>query len=322
MALDTNLGDAVGSLHETSGRWIVDAAAEPVRHRVGFISLGVMGAAMAARLTGAWPLLVWNRTAAATEPLAAAGAGVAGSPAEVFARCPVVILMLADERALDDVVRFDGSVDYRGTTVVQMGTVAPAYSSALGERLRAAGGRYVEAPVSGSRQPALEGALIAMVAGDDADVERVTPVLRPMCAQIFRCGAPPDALTMKLAVNTFLITLVSGLAEAFHFAERHRLDPALLERILAAGPMASTVSTSKAAKLAQEDWSVHAAIPDVLKNSRLIVDAARRSATASPLMEVCTQLFAEAERLGHDRDDMAAVVSAIRDRTARGEVRP
>lgn len=288
---------------------------------MGFIGLGKMGSAMATNLAAERPLLVWNRTDAASSRFAAANPDarvmVAGSAAEVFERCSIVFLMLADESAVDDVVRFDERIDYLGRVVVQMSTVSPAHSRALADRLAAVGGGYVEAPVSGSRQPAVDGRLVAMVAGDDELVDLVAPLLEPMCSTVFRCGPPPSALTMKLAVNTFLITLVTGLAESFHFAERHGLDSRLLEAILDAGPMASAVSRAKAAKLVRADWTPHAAIPDVLKNSRLVVDAARRSHTASPLMDVCTALFAEAEALGHPGDDMAAVIDAIRARTAR-----
>lgn len=293
------------------------AGAERREPDVGFIGLGVMGSAMAANLVATRPLLVWNRTPAASEPLARAGAEVAGSAAEVFERCDVVFLMLADERATDDVVRSDGAIELGDRLVVQMSTVAPEHSRAVDARVRDRGGRYVEAPVSGSRQPAVDGELIAMVAGDGADVDRVVPLLEPMCSAVFRCGSVPGALTMKLAVNTFLITLVTGLAESFHFAEEHDLDVRLLEQILGAGPMASAVSRAKAAKLVAQDWAVHAAVPDVLKNSRLVVQEARRSANASPLMDACAQLFAETEVLGHDRDDMVAVISALRSRTGR-----
>jgi 3-hydroxyisobutyrate dehydrogenase len=306
----------------TGGGRTVTAGAGRRGPDVGFIGLGVMGSAMAANLLATRPLLVWNRTAAASDRLARAGADVAGSAAEVFERCEVVFLMLSDEHATDDVVRSDGTVELAGRLVVQMSTVAPEHSRAVAARVRDGGGRYVEAPVSGSRQPAIDGELIAMVAGHDADVDRVTPLLDPMCSAVFPCGEVPGALTMKLAVNTFLVTLVTGLAESFHFAEEHGLDVRLLEQILGAGPMASAVSRAKAAKLVHQDWTVHAAVPDVLKNSRLVVQEARRSGNASPLMDVCAQLFAETEALGHDRADMAAVVAALRSRTDRLRTSP
>lgn len=286
---------------------------------VGFIGLGVMGRPMALNLARAGVrLVVWNRTASRCDPVVAAGARRAAGPGEVFERAGVVLLMLADEAAIDAVLG-RGSPEFasrvHGRTVVQMGTIDASYSLDLAEEVAAAGGDYVEAPVSGSRGPAEAGELVAMLAGPEPAVERVRPLLAPMCAGAFFCGATPSALVMKFAVNLFLITMVTGLAEAFHFAEESGLDAALLERILDAGPMASAVSRGKADKLVRDDFEVQAAIADVLKNNRLIAAAARDRGVSSPLLDACHALFGETLDLGHGQADMAAVIHALRART-------
>lgn len=289
----------------------------------GFVGLGVMGQPMALRLARAGrPLVVWNRTADRCQPLREAGASVAAGPSEVFQRTRTVILMLADDAAIDAVLgrgtqRFGAQVT--GRTVVHMGTTSAGYSRALEAEIRAAGGRYVEAPVSGSRGPAEEGRLVVMLAGDEAAVAQVGPLLVPLCRQTFVCGAVPGALLMKLAVNVFLITQVTGLAEAFHFADRHGLDRRRFLDVLDAGPMASSVSRTKAAKLLTRDFAVQAAILDVLKNNRLIAEQARSSNLASPLLDVCYALYGETAALGHGDADMAAVLYAIEARTDGGQ---
>jgi 3-hydroxyisobutyrate dehydrogenase len=285
--------------------------------RVGFLGLGVMGQPMALNLARAGtPLVVWNRTPARTEPLRDAGAVVASSAAEVFATTDTVLMMLADDAATDEVLgrgtrAFPTNV--AGRLIVHMGTTAPDYSRALGEAVAAAGGRYVETPVSGSRVPAVKGELVGMLAGDA--VEEVRPLLAPMCHTTFVCGAVPNALLMKLAVNLYLITMVTGLAEAAHFADRHGLDPRLFEAVLAAGPMASSVSRGKAAKLVAGDFDVQASVANVLENNRLVAAAARSAGLASPLLDVCHALYGEAAALGHGRSDMVAVLHAIEART-------
>jgi 3-hydroxyisobutyrate dehydrogenase len=196
-----------------------------------------------------------------------------------------------------------------------MGTTSPAYSQALEADIRAAGGSYVEAPVSGSRKPAEAGELVAMLAGERAPVDEVRPLLEPMCQETIVCGEVPAALLMKLAVNLFLITVVTGLAEAVHFADRHGLDMEQLVAVLDAGQMASSVSRVKARKLVERDFSVQAALSDVLYNNRLIAEAAREANLASPLLDLCHALYSEAEALGHGESDMAAVVRAIEART-------
>jgi 3-hydroxyisobutyrate dehydrogenase len=285
----------------------------------GFIGLGLMGQPMALRLARAVPgLVVWNRTAHRSEPLAAAGARVAAGPAEVFRRAGVVFLMLADEAAIDEVLGRGGTgfaATVAGRTIVQTGTMAPEYSRGLEADVRRAGGRYVESPVSGSRVPAENGELVAMLAGEDAAVDEVRPLLAPMCRQSFACGAVPGALLMKLAVNLYLITMVTGLAEAAHFASRHGLDLGQFAEVLDVGPMASTVSRGKARKLVGGDFSAQAAALDVLKNNRLVAEAARRSSVASPLLDVCHALFHETVALGYGGSDMVAVLRAIEART-------
>jgi 3-hydroxyisobutyrate dehydrogenase len=197
-----------------------------------------------------------------------------------------------------------------------MGTTSPAYSQGLETDVRAAGGRYVEAPVSGSRVPAENGELVAMLAGEQDAVATVRPLLAPLCRETFLCGPAPNALLMKLSVNLFLITQVTGLTEAFHFAGRQGLDGRLFLDVLDAGPMASAVSRMKAPKLLDRDFGVQAAALDVLKNNRLIAEAARATGLASPLLDACHALFEETVSLGHGGEDMVAVLRAIEARTA------
>ncbi|MCE3234597.1 MAG: 2-hydroxy-3-oxopropionate reductase [Vampirovibrio sp.] len=286
---------------------------------IGFIGLGIMGQPMALNLANAGtPLLVWNRSAEKCEALRAAGAQVAEVSDDVFRQAHTIILMLANEAALDFVLgrgapNFTMKVAER--TIIQMGTTSPEYSRGLETDILLAGGRYIEAPVSGSRKPAETGQLVAMLAGDAAQTESIRPLLQPMCREIFLCGTVPNALLMKLSVNLFLITMVTGLAEAFHFADQHGLDLQQLQAILDAGPMASSVSRVKTPKLASREFEVQASISDVLMNNRLIFEAARKKHLASPLLDACYALYSETEKLGHGQLDMAAVVHAIERRT-------
>jgi 3-hydroxyisobutyrate dehydrogenase len=281
---------------------------------VGFLGLGIMGEPMARNLAKAGvPLVAWSRT-----PKQVDGVRVAARPADVFAEARIVLVMLAHGDAIDAVLGRGGAgfADLvRGHTIVPMGTTSPEYSAGLAADVVAAGGCYVEAPVSGSRLPAAAGELVVMLAGDPAVVAEVRPLMAPMSREVVECGPVPQALLMKLAVNIFLITTVTGLAEATHFAQRQGLDLDRLRGVLDAGPMASAVSRVKVEKLVSRDFTVQASIRDVLMNNRLIAEAARAAGIASPLLDVCHQLFGEAFALGHGTQDMAAVVRAIEART-------
>lgn len=287
---------------------------------VGFLGLGVMGQPMALNLARAGvDLVVWNRSADRCERLREAGATVAETPGEVFRQARIVLLMMATDAALDAVLgrgTEEFAANVAGRTIVPMGTTSAEYSRALEAEVRAAGGRYVEAPVSGSRVPAETGQLVGMMAGDPDAVAEVHPLLQPMCRKVVVCGLVPTGLLMKMAVNTFLIAMVTGLAEAAHLAQGFGLDLRQFQAVLDAGPMASDVSCIKVGKLVRQDFEVQASIVDVLKNNRLAVEAARNANLASPLLDVCFQLYGETVALGHGQLDMAAVVRAIE---ARGD---
>jgi 3-hydroxyisobutyrate dehydrogenase len=288
--------------------------------QLGFLGLGIMGQPMAINLAKAGTdLLVWNRSPERLPPVLGAGARAAASVEALFAEAGVVILMLANEGAIDAVLE-RGTAGFAakvaGHLIVHMGTTSPAFSRALAADVRAAGGSYVEAPVSGSRGPAEAGQLVAMLAGEEADVERVRALVGPTCKAAFPCGPVPNALLTKLAVNQYLITMVTGLCEATHFATRQGLDLDLFRQVLDAGPMASVVSKGKLAKLVDGDFTAQAALSDVLMNCRLVTQAAREAQLASPLMDRCLELFAEAEGLGLGGDDMVGVVRAFEGRSS------
>ena len=144
---------------------------------IGFIGLGVMGTPMALNLARAGtPLMAWSRSGSSFDALHAAGAHIADTIDEVYAQCRTVILMLANDAAIDATLG-RGTPDFatrvQGHLIVNMGTTSTDVSRQLGADIRAAGGRYVEAPVSGSRKPAEAGQLVVMLAGEPDDVAAI-----------------------------------------------------------------------------------------------------------------------------------------------------
>jgi len=282
---------------------------------VGLVGLGHMGLPMARNLLRAGVALhVWNRTPAKCGPVVELGALRADTVDALCERARIVLLALLDERAVDAVLGRDTAAfrsRVAGRTFVQLGTTWPGYSQALERDILACGGRYVEAPVSGSRVPAETGRLVGMVAGAAEAVEEVVPLLAPLCARVFRCGSVPHALQLKLAANHYLIGMVTVLAEAVHAARAAGVDLALLRDVLDAGPMASEVSRSKLDKLVREDFAAQAAIGDVATIARLVAQQCAQAGADAPLMRQCVALYRAAGELGHGGLDMAAVVHAF-----------
>lgn len=283
--------------------------------KVGFIGIGHMGEPMARNLLRAGvPLLVWNRSPEKCEALDDFGAEHAASLQDLFKRSTTVMLMLLDSGAIDAVLgRGTPAFALRvcGKIIVHLGTTSPDYSRELERDVIAAGGAYVEAPVSGSRQPAEQGQLIGMIAGHDDAVEAVLPLLPSLCARVFRCGLVPGALRMKLAANHYLIGMVTVLAETTHAAQHANVDLQTLRQVLDAGPMASTVSRTKLDKLVGRDFAPQAAIRDVSTITDLVLAQCERSGQPTPLIRQCASLYRSALAAGHGDADMAAVVHAF-----------
>jgi 3-hydroxyisobutyrate dehydrogenase len=296
------------------------------QERIGFIGLGVMGEPMSLNLVRAGiALIVWNRSPAKSQILADAGAHAAATVDEVFEDASAVFLMLFDRPAIDAVLgrgtpRFATLV--AGRTLVNLSSIAPEDSRALERDVLAVGGRFLEAPVSGSRIPAERGQLVAMLAGDHAVADAVRPLLTPMCREAVYCGPAGNALLMKLAVNLFLLVMVTGLTEAVHFADRYGLERERLQAVLDASPMASTVSRLKLASLIASDFTPHAAIAGALNSTQLITAAAAQARTACPLIEACRELYGETAASGLAAQDMMAVIKTMEARSARLQTVP
>jgi 3-hydroxyisobutyrate dehydrogenase len=286
----------------------------------GFIGLGAMGEPMALNLARAgMPLVVWNRTRSKTDALAAAGALVAETASDVFERCVTIILMLADAQAIDGVLGRDTDAfisRVKGRTIVSMATVSPVWSRTLEAEIRGAGGRYVEAPVSGSRKPAEAGQLIAMLAGDPGACADIEPLLSPMCRSVIGCGPVPGALAMKCATNIFLIASITGLVEATNFASSFGLDMKTFFAIANASQMASDISRAKVAKLEVGDFQPQAAINNVFESNRLVSEAAEQAGVAVPVTNACFDLYRDALAAGLGASDAIAVLQVLATRSA------
>ena len=284
--------------------------------RVALAGLGTMGLPIARRLiaTGI-DLGVWNRSPAPAAALAGDRARVADSFAALLADHDIVLLMLIDEAAADAVLlRSDDGlgVGVAGKLIVQMGTTSLDHSSALQRAIDAGGGRYVEAPISGSRIPAERGELVAMIAGAADDKARIMPLFERFTASVVDCGEVPQALAMKLASNLLLGPIMVGLIDATAFARRAGLDMELFGNVLLGGQMASPILRAKLAKLLADDHSPHAAIGNVIVSAGTALDAATALGLDRTLLRACLERFVAAADAGLAGEDVTAMERLLR----------
>jgi len=165
---------------------------------------------------------VWNRTADKTKPLAAAGAKVAATPAELASAVDVTITLLTDAAAIDAV--YNGangllSGDVKGKLLIEMSTVPPKVPLALAPKVRAKGAALVECPVGGSTAPARQGKLLGLMGAEPADAERAKPILNQLCRRLEHCSS------MKLAINLPLMVAWQAYGEAFAIARDVGWEP-------------------------------------------------------------------------------------------------
>jgi 3-hydroxyisobutyrate dehydrogenase len=196
---------------------------------VGVAGLGAMGANIAARLIEVGhKVSVWNRSADKAKPLADAGATVAASPAELARQCDVVITMLTDGAAIDQV--YNGangllSGDVKGKLFIEMSTVPPKVETDLAAKVRAKGASLVECPVGGSTAPARQGKLLGLMGAEPADAARAKPILEQLTRRLEHCGPVGAGSAMKLAINLPLMVAWQAYGEAFAIARSVGWEP-------------------------------------------------------------------------------------------------
>lgn len=283
--------------------------------RLGFVGLGNMGRPMASCLAkaGANPLL-WARNPASAEEVVALGGELAPDVGTLFAQCGCVISMLADGPSMDAVFG-RGTPDFaerlEGRLLVHMGTTPPDYSLGLARDIEAVGGRYLEMPVSGSSVPAARGELVAMAAGDPADIAEAEPLVAPMVTSVIRCGVVPQAMQMKLAVNAYLGGVLLGLFEAVDFAKRCDLDMQTLNAILDAGPMSNDLMRMKMVKLLADDHAPQGSVRQAINNWGMISDAGQSVSAQMYGSRVLRDLCKAAAAEGFLDEDITSVVKVL-----------
>ncbi len=205
--------------------------------KIGICGMGRMGAAMAHRLLSVGhEVTVWNRDPKKTEPLVEAGAKKADTPAALASANEVVITMLLNAAALDTVYNGpDGllSGGMAGKLAIDMSTVLPETSEAIGKAVTAKGASFVECPVGGTVGPARNGQLLGLAGAEDKDMARAKPILEQLCRRIEHVGPVGAGAKIKLAVNLPLLVYWQALGEALTLTAPLGLPPERLLDILA-----------------------------------------------------------------------------------------
>ena len=280
--------------------------------RVTVLGTGTMGAAMARScLRADHDVTVWNRTPDKAAPLADDGARVASSASEAVTGAEVVLVMLFDADAvlavLDEVA--DAA---RGAVLLQTSTIGLDGTERVGRLAAERGLDVLDAPVLGTKKPAEDGALVALVAGRPDLRERVRPVMEAYGGRILAVGDElGPATALKLAVNSWVAGVGALTAQAIALARGLGLDGGLFLEAIGGGPTDSPFAQIKGKAILAGDYSPSFAVDNVAKDLELIAAAAEGAGVATGVVDAVLAAYREASAAGHGKQDLASVYSAF-----------
>jgi len=281
--------------------------------RVGFIGLGGMGLPMARHLLQAGQkLTVYNRTRARADQLKHLDPVVADSPAAAARGADVLITMVADDAALEDVILGDqGALAAlpRGAIHVSMSTISPGLSRWLAERHGAAGQTLVAAPVFGRPEAAEAGKLWIVAAGPADAIERCRPLLDALGQGVIAAGEdPPRANVIKIAGNFLLAAAIEALGEAFALVRKYDAAPTDLLDVVNGRLFRSPIYESYGNLIAEERYEPAGfKLRHGLKDIRLALTAADEAVVPLPLASVMRDRYLSAVARGWADMDWAAL---------------
>jgi 3-hydroxyisobutyrate dehydrogenase-like beta-hydroxyacid dehydrogenase len=284
-------------------------------HSIGFIGLGIMGQPMALNLLKAGhKLTVYNRSAGKTEPLKAAGAQVASTPAAAAKDAEFVIIIVTDSAAVEEVVL--GKDGILGTiapsaTVIDSSTISPVVSRKLACHVAGKGAGWLDAAVTGSKHGAEKGELTFMVGGDRQVFERALPVLQVLGKKHIYCGQNGLGLSAKLAQNTIQATTLEIFCEGLVLAAKAGVAPETMLEILQSSMARATLTDFKAPFIFKGDFVPYFPLKLMHKDLELAAEAAYAHGVPMPALAAVKEVYGACKAQGKGELDYAAVVTFL-----------
>lgn len=277
--------------------------------QIAFLGIGLMGAPMASNLLAAgFPLTVWNRTASKCEPFSGQ-ATLADSPAEAVRHADVVITMLENGDAVEQVLVAQGVIDALKpkALVIDMSSVQPEVARRHAALTAEQGAGYVDAPVSGGTLGAAEARLSIMAGGEPADLDRAEPVFAALgrCTRIGPVGAGQLA---KLANQAIVGITIGAVSEALLLAAKGGADPAAVREALLGGFAGSRILELHGQRMLDRDFAPGAPARIQLKDMRMILDEARNEGLTLPLAQQVHNEYLSLVANGHSDVDHSGLL--------------
>jgi 3-hydroxyisobutyrate dehydrogenase-like beta-hydroxyacid dehydrogenase len=282
---------------------------------IGFIGLGIMGQPMALNLLKAGHrLTVFNRTRSKTEALEKAGARVAENAAEAARDADVVMSIVSDTTAVEEVILGKGGAletIRRGAVLVDSSTVSPVVSRKLACHVAGKGAQMLDAPVTGSKHGAEKGELTFMIGGERATLDRVMPILKLLGKKHIYCGPNGSGLAAKLAQNAIQATMVEVFCEGFVLAAKAGVQPQTMFEIIQSSMARASLTDFKAPFIFKGDFTPYFPLKWMHKDLELAMEAAYAQNVVMPAAAAVKEVYGAAKAKGKGDQDYAAVITFL-----------
>ena len=278
---------------------------------VAVLGTGIMGEPIARNLTRAgFGVRAWNRTRAKAEPLTGEGVVVCDEPAEAAHGADVVVTMLHDGDAVEQVIAGVLPAMEEHAIWLQMSTVGTDAADRLAELARRREVAFTDCPVLGTRKPAENAALIVLASGHRDD--NVDAVFDAVGARTIWVGEGTQASRLKLVANSWVLALTAATGEAIAMAQAFGIDPRLFLGAIEGGPLDSAYAQLKGDAIIRGDLPASFKTTGAAKDAGLVAAAGRAAGAKPRVAEAVREQFRRAVELGHGDEDMAAVYYAAR----------
>ncbi len=278
---------------------------------IGFIGLGLMGKPMAGNLLKAgFPVVVWNRTKARADELVQEGARLGASPRDVAAQADVLITIVSDPPAVEQIMwGADGVLAglRRGSTMIDSSTISPDLARRAAAACTEKGADYLDAPVTGGDWGAKKGELIFMIGGKAEVFERVKPVFEALGKRFFLLGPNGAGQTVKLAMNLILALEVEALAEALALVGKAGIAGEKLVEVMQSSMARAGVLDVKAPSMLKNEFPASFPLRLMHKDIRLALELASKEGITLPAAAAAFGTYGAVKESSKDDPDYAAV---------------
>ena len=275
-----------------------------------------MGEPMAGHLLAAGHrLTVWNRTAAKSVPIQQKGAEVAESLASLAPECDTVFLCVGRTEDVDECTSAMMGTANPGTLFVDHSTISPEGAVAIGAKLRSAGLRFMDAPITGGSMGAQKGQLTIFCGGDVSDFDEVLPILQAYAKRAELVGRLGSGQTTKIANQIAVGGALLALCESLAFAHKAGLDVAKTRDVLSGGAAGSWAFENYGPKILAEDWSPGFSIKNQRKDFGYALESAKALQAKVPGTELVDALLGELDKAGFGESTTALLYKLM----AQGE---